>query len=185
MNGYRTLRTLTAATAILGMTLLIAWPTPPQAQADDPSILPTAELLAAAADLPPSSLFILAMKLFGEGRRDEAVKWFYVAQIRGRFRLAVEPNLPPDGEPAVYEALFETIGPVINGWAFGDIPGLAARMNEALDWDATHANGLTPKTPNMAALERVRSGLVQFRDSVTAQRDDIKKERAANGLENR
>ena len=167
------------------MALLTAVPTPAQAQADDPSIPPTAELLAGAADLPPSSLFILAMKLFGEGRHEDAVKWFYVAQIRGRFRLAVEPNLPPDGEPALYNALFETIGPVINGWAFGDIPGLAARMNDALDWDAAHANGLTPKAPNMAALERVRGGLVQFRDSVVAQRDDIRRERAANGLENR
>lgn len=176
---------LATATAILGMTLLTAWTTPAQAQADDPSIPPTAELLAGATDLPPSSLFILAMKLFGEGRRDEAVRWFYIAQIRGRFRLAAEPNLPPDGEPALYEALFETIGPVINGWAFGDIPGLAARMTEALEWDAAHANGLTPKAPNMAALEQVRSGLVQFRDSLIAQRDDIRKERAADGRENR
>lgn len=170
---------------ILGITLPMAWPTPTQAQADDPSTPPTAELLASADNLPPSSLFILAIKLFDEGRHDEAVKWFYIAQIRGRFRLAVKPSLPPDGEPAAYEALFETIGPVINGWAFGNIPGLTARMNEALDWDATHANGLTPKTPNLAALERVRNGLVQFRDSVTAQRDDIRKERAVNGLENR
>jgi len=179
------MRTLAAAMVILGMALLTAWPTPAQAQTGDPSIPPTAELLAGTADLPPTSLFILAIKLFGEGRRNEAVKWFYAAQIRGRFRFAVEPNLPPDGEPAAYEALFETIGPVINGWAFGDIPGLTAHMTEALDWDATHANGLTPKAPNLAALERVRSGLVQFRDSLMAQQDDIRKERAANGLENR
>ena len=178
-----TIRSSTA-TAILGGCMLLAWPATAPAQTHD-SAPPTATLLATAPDLAPPSLFVLAMRLFSEGRRDEAVTWFYIAQIRGKFRFAVSPDLPPDGEPAAYEALFQTVGPIINGWAFGDVPALAAHMTEALDWDASHPNGLTPKAPNQAALEPVRSRLARFRDSLLAQREDIRRQRAAAGRENR
>jgi hypothetical protein len=57
--------------------------------------------IAQAPNLSPDVLYLLAARLFAAGRRDEAVVWFYVAQIRVRFRLAVAPDLPPDGEPAV------------------------------------------------------------------------------------
>ena len=184
MTLRTTIRPPSLLAALLALALLLAGPTPARAQ-DDPPIAPTKDLLAAAPQLPPAALFLLAGQLFKEGRRDEAVTWFYIAQIRGRFRFAVHPNLPPRDEPETYEALFETLGPVINGWAFGDIPALMAHLTEALDWDATHPNTLTPKAPNKAALDNVRSGLARLRDSLPAQREEIRKDRAAKGMENR
>lgn len=155
------------------------------AVAQNPETTPLDTLIAQAPKLTPDALFVLAARMFAAGRRDEAVAWFYVAQIRMRFRLAVAPDLPPDGEPALYEALFETIGPQINGWAFGDIDRLAAHMQEALDWDSAHANLFTPKSGHAAELERVRSGLAAFRTSVLTQKEEMRRERAAKGLENR
>jgi hypothetical protein len=155
------------------------------ATAQDAQTIPLNSLIAQAPNVSPDALFVLAARSFAAGRRDEAVVWFYVAQIRMRFRLAVAPDLPPDGEPAVYEALFETIGPQINGWAFGNIDRLAAHMQEALDWDRSHVNTFTPKSGHTAELEQIRSGLAAFRASVLTQKDELRRERATKGLENR
>ena len=147
--------------------------------------MPLGTMISQAPNMSPDLLYLLAGRLFAAGRCDEAVVWFYIAQLRARFRLAVAPDLKPDGEPAVYGALFETMGPQINGWAFGDIDGLAAHMQEALDWDGSHANGFTPKAGHEAELEQVRSGLVAFRASVLTQKAQLRRERAAKGLLNR
>ena len=169
--------------AALGLLASMVWSTPATAQ--DAQTMPLDTLVAQAPEVSPDALFVLAARLFAAGRRDEAVVWFYVAQIRMRFRLAVAPDLPPDGEPALYGALFETIGPQINGWAFGDIDRLAAHMQEALDWDGSHANAFTPKSGHAAELDQIRTGLAAFRASVLAQKEDLRRERAAKGLENR
>ncbi len=147
--------------------------------------MPTRELLARVDALPPAGLYLLTARLFAEGRRDDAVRWLYVAQLRSRFRLATAPSLPPDGEPALYASLNESVGRPINEWAVGDVDGLAARMGEALDWDPAHANVFTLKEPHAAALEKVRGGLVELRASVLARKNGIRRQRLANGLENR
>lgn len=146
---------------------------------------PPAELLAEAQNLEPAELYSLASQLFSAGRRQEAVQWLYVAQLRARFRLAVARDLRPDGEPALYGALNETVGRPINEWGFGDVDALAASMQAALDWDAAHPNGATPKAGNEAALERIRKGLAELRETVLARRDSIREQRRGNGLENR
>ncbi len=151
----------------------------PVAQAQDLADIPVPDLIAQAPGLPPVALYTLAAKLFAAGRRDEAVVWFYIAQIRSRFRLATAPDLPPDGEPALYASLFETIGPPINQWAFCDIDRLAAEMGRALDWDRDHANATSPKDANAAALDQVRSGLIAFRANILETRADFEKDRAA------
>lgn len=150
-----------------------------------PAAMPTATLRSGAETLPPVGLYTLAAKLFAEGQRDEATRWLYVAQIRARFHLAVSPGLRPDAEPAIYAALNEDVGRPINEWAFGDVEAAAARMQKALDWDAAHRDGFTPKNGREAALERVRGGLVRLRTQVLAEKDDMRRERHANGLENR
>lgn len=169
--------------AAFGVLAPLLWPSPAAAQ--DPATMPLPDLMAQAPDLPPVALYLLAGRLFSAGRRDEAVVWFYVAQIRARFRLAVSPDLSPDGEPAAYGALFETLGPQINGWAFGDVDRAAAQMDQALEWDRTHANAFTPKAGHEAALEQVRSGLMALRTSVLGRKDEIRRERTARGLVNR
>ena len=147
--------------------------------------MPIPDMVAHAPELPPVGLYTLAERLFSAGRRDEGVTWFYIAQIRSRFRLATAPDLPPDGEPALYAALNDSLGRPINEWAFGDIDRVAAQMKQALEWDASHANVVTPKAANAAALEEVRSGLVALRTSVLARKDDIRRQRLAHGLVNR
>lgn len=169
---------LTRRAALL---LLLASP----AAAQDFMRMPLAELEQQAETLPPAGLYALAARRFREGPRQEAVRWLYVAQLRARFRLAVTPDLPRDGEPALYAALNESVGRPINEWAFGDVDALAASLQAALDWDAAHANAATPKPGHEAALAQIRAGLAELRETVLASREKIRQQRAANGLENR
>ena len=179
MNGTR--RAIARA-VILGI-MVQGVPASAVAALDD--AMSVEQMIAQAPELPPASLYQLAGRLFAAGRRDEAVTWFYIAQIRSRFRLAAVPGLSPDGEPALYAALMDTLGTPINEWAFGDIDRLAVQMTEALDWDAAHANATTPKAAHAAALERVRGGLLALRAGVLANKDDTRRQRLANGLVNR
>ncbi|WP_159992861.1 hypothetical protein [Roseomonas sp. 18066] len=155
------------------------------AAAQDVMRMPLVELEATADSLPPAGLYALAARRFREGPRQEAVRWLYVAQLRARFRLAVTPDLPRDGEPALYAALNESVGRPINEWAFGDVDALAASLQAALDWDAAHGNAATPRPGNEAALARIRAGLAEMRETVLASRDRIRQQRTTNGLENR
>ena len=173
-------RTLHAAIVSL---LLLAPPAHASVDAIDTLTVP--ELLSRAESLPPAALYLLASKLFGEGRRPEAARWLYVAQIRARYQLATSPELPPDAEPALYAALGESVGRPINEWAFGDVPAVAASMKEALEWDAAHPNAVTPKGRDPATLERIRGGLAQMRLEVLSDADEIRRQRRANGLGNR
>jgi hypothetical protein len=130
----------------------------------------------------PAAYFILAIKLFEAGRRDDATFWFYVGQIRYRAYLLSNPKLDPSGDPALFSSLFATAGPTINGYAFGDIPQLMNIIDRALDWDAKHPDGLTPKSPKR---DEVRDGLVKLKSQIASQRDEIRATRTKNGLENR
>ncbi|ONG52606.1 hypothetical protein BKE38_14175 [Pseudoroseomonas deserti] len=155
------------------------------AAAQDFMRMPLAELEKDAENLPPAGLYTLAARRFREGPQQDAVRWLYVAQLRARFRLAATPDLPRSGEPALYAALNESVGRPINEWAFGDVDALAASLQDALDWDAAHANAATPKPGNEAVLNRIRAGLAEMRETVLASREKIRQQRSANGLENR
>ena len=119
--------------AVLGLVAAVAAPV--HAPAQDFVEVPTATLLSRAETLLPVEMYVLAARLFADGRRDEAVRWLYVAQIRARLHLATSRGLRPDAEPALYAALNEEVGRPINEWAFGDVDALALRMQEALDPD--------------------------------------------------
>ena len=171
--------------ARVALGLWLAFACAPARAAADPVSMTIEQLLAQASELPPTGHYVLAGRLFEAGRRDEAVMWFYVAQIRARLRQAAEPGLPPDGEPALYASFNQSLGQPINGWAFGDIDGVARHMMEALDWDAAHDNPITPKASHAAALAKVRDGLEALRTDVLARKDEIRRTRLSNGLGNR
>ncbi len=131
----------------------------------------------------PAAYYELAAKLFQEGKRDEAIFWFYLGQLRYRFHLEASPGLDPSGDPAVFGSLSEVIGRPLNEYAFGDIPRLAATIDRVLAWDAEHDNGFTQKKGNEAALEKIRAGLAEMKAMIIKQQDEIKRQRQANGLE--
>lgn len=137
------------------------------------------------AALHPAELYRRAASLYGQGKRDEAVFWFYAGQLRYRFHLAARPELKPGGDPALFGALSEQVGRPMNEWAFGDPDALVATLDQVLAWDAATPNTFTPKDQFAEALERSRDGLRELRDQVTDQKQEILRQREENGLTNR
>ena len=69
----------------------------------------------------PSTYIILAKKLFNQGDKQNAVKWFYVGQIRYRAYLMANPELDPSSDPALFSSLMSVVGTPLNEYIGGDV----------------------------------------------------------------
>ena len=114
----------------------------------------------------PSEFYTYASRLFAVGRKDEAVFWFYVGELRYRFHLRAHPNLEPSGDPALFASLHEVVGHNINLYAGQHRKLWIAQINKALNWDEAHPNGFTSKTKFKKAYQENRAGLVGLRQTI-------------------
>jgi hypothetical protein len=131
----------------------------------------------------PADYYLLAAKLFKDSAtKQEALFWFYVGQLRYRYYLAANPDLPRDGDPAVFASLSEVIGRPINEYAGGKPDLWIAEINHVLEWDAAHDNGFTPKSKSPDNYRQIRAGLVALRDHVAAIKDKLPEMRRQNGI---
>lgn len=145
--------------------------------------LPTAQIEKQLPDEHPTSYYLYAGRLFNEGRKDDAVFWFYVGQLRYRIHLKAHPDLPPSGDPAVFSSLSATMGRKINEYAGGSIKGWTGAIDRALKWDAATPNGFTSKKKYAAAHQEIRAGLKAMRDEVESTASSIRASRKKAGLE--
>ena len=171
------LTTATMAIAALGQA--------PSGGTDDFNRQTPQQLKASIEKQHPAAYYILASKLFESGEKDDAVFWFYAGQLRYRFHLTANPDLPPSGDAALFASLSEVVGRPINEYAFGDLAQLTATIDKVLAWDERSANGYTSKTTHAAALKGIRDGLGQMRTGIVENGDKIRAQRKQNGLENR
>lgn len=131
----------------------------------------------------PAEYYKLAARLFADpSSKPEALFWFYVGQIRYRYYLAASPDLPPDGDPALFASLSEVVGRPINEYAGGKPDLWIAEINHALAWDEKHENGFTPKAKSPDKYRQIRAGLVSMRDQLVAMKDKLPEMRRQNGL---
>ena len=142
-------------------------------------------LMARAETLQPAELYVPAAKLMGAGRTDEAVKWFYIGQLRYRFHLAATQPPPGSNDRVLFSALSESVGRPINEYAFGDVDAAVAQIDGALAWDEANDNGFTSKTRYSSELAETRNGLQAMRDDMISKKDEIRTIREKNGLPNR
>jgi hypothetical protein len=130
----------------------------------------------------PAEYYLLAKALFGSGKKDEAVFWFYAGQLRFRYHLVANPKLDPSGDPALLGSLSEVVGRPINEYAFGNVPKLAQIIDSVLAWDEATENGFTPKSAAPREYQEIRSGLDRMKGQILAKQDQIKAQRKAAGL---
>ena len=123
----------------------------------------------------------LCKHLWEAGRKDDAVFFFYLGQLRYRAYLLANPNGDPSGGRALFDALMSTMGPPINQYAFGDIQALVATIDRVIAWDDGHADDYATRK----AREDVKAGLKKMRDDVVARQDEIRRTRGEKGLPNR
>lgn len=131
----------------------------------------------------PAAYYMLATKLFKDSTtKQEGLFWFYVGQIRYRYFLAANPDLPPDSDPALFASLSEVVGRPINEYA-GGVPDVwIAEINHALEWDTAHDNGFTPKTKSPDKYRQIRAALGAMRDQLAAMKEKLPEMRRKNGL---
>ncbi len=124
------------------------------------------------------SFYEAAAKLFADGRKDEAVKWYYAGQIRGRVAAGIDPD--PSRNNALLSSLNYGLGKPINEYAKSDKENWGEQIDAALAWDKEHPLPNSPKavigisdvawdSANFRAVyEEVRTGLKYMRGTIDA-----------------
>lgn len=169
------------AALLLSCTLLLPAPAPAGENLDT---MTSAQIGEQAESLHPSALYVLAARLLAEGKGQEAANWMYAGQIRYRFMLAA-PGAAGANDRILFSALTEQVGRPVNEYIAGDPDEWIAAMEWALVWDEAHANGVTSKAAHAAELAQVRQGLTDLIATVDSSREELRRHRIDNGLENR
>lgn len=143
------------------------------------------ELTQKASELHPSAIYVLASKLFREGKKDDSVFWFYVGQLRYRVYLTANPDLARSSDAALFGSLNATLGQSVNEYAGADPDNWVKQIKRAKQWDADNSNKFSPKESNAAAYKHVLTGLDQLIDQIEKNKDFIREQRTKRGLENR
>ena len=84
------------------------------------------ELAGSVEHEHPLATLELSKRLWEAGRKDEAVFFFYLGQLRFRAHLLANRNGDPTGGRALFDALMSTMGPPINQYAFWRYSGIAS-----------------------------------------------------------
>ena len=134
-------------------------------------------------DLPWPTYYQLAGERFQQGRKDEAVVLFYLGQLRGRIYVRCH-QLPPDRDPALLASFNETLGRTINEYAGASPSRWAVSIEQALAMDGRTPNSQSDDAECRAEAARQRQGLGQLRQQILQNSDEIRQQRAANGLPN-
>nr|WP_314074130.1 hypothetical protein [uncultured Roseococcus sp.] len=133
----------------------------------------------------PSAYYIEATRLLGQGAPDDAVFLFYLGQLRFRTHLTARPERGRAGDGPLFGSLSESVGRPINEYAFGDLPALLATLDAVLAYDRQVPDRFTPPSEFPEAHRQVREGMAAFRENVASRQEEIRRQRQANGLENR
>lgn len=104
-------------------------------------IVKVRDAIAAAPDMvKPTTLMVLAIRLYDVGLRDDAVFWFYAARDRYATMDAVLDmrSLALVGIANAIDAFTTAVAPAINGYAFCNLAQQQAQEDRAIAWTAKH-----------------------------------------------
>jgi hypothetical protein len=143
-------------------------------------------------------LYVGAIRLYDLGYRKEAVYWFYSAQYRGRqFGVLLDQNKMGSIGDRGFElyhaqnAFYQLVGPYINGYAFGDMDGLA-KIVEKVQKEGRRIPDLQSAYPGVtfkskseweSANTDLANGMSQLISMLKEKKDDIKRQRVERGME--
>jgi hypothetical protein len=133
----------------------------------------------------PSAYYQRAIELHARQLHDEATFLFYLGQLRYRTHMAARSTAPGSADDALFASLSEVVGRPINEYAFGDVKGAIAILDDVLAYDAANPDQFTPPKDFAKAHAETRDGMRKFRQNMRDNAADIRTQRTANGLENR
>jgi hypothetical protein len=150
------------------------------------------------AELSPEAMYVLAIRLYDLGWKDDAVYWFYSAQYRARlFQGILDPAKVGGLGSAAFErkqayiAFHQLSGEYINGYAFGDPAKLAGTVSTVQSEGKTLPS-LQAIFPNVVFVneagwsrvnEGVNVGLNSFLEYLKNNAEEIKAQRKSAGME--
>jgi TPR repeat protein len=152
-----------------------------KAAAADPVQYASVEtLLQGIEKKDPAEMLLISGRLLREGRQDEAVFWYFEAELRARADILAHPC--PQAEFCADGAwdIFVVLGEPIKQYAGGDIPKFAATIDKVIAWDEAHPG----PDSDAAAHEKVRAEYKKLHDNLLAKKDEIRAARAKQGLPN-
>lgn len=130
----------------------------------------------------PIAMWLLAKRLYDVDRRDEAVFWFYLGQLRWGTCLRQTPNC---GGRERYGRLFETIGPDLNTHGFRSIPALQSTVDAVLAWDESHPDGFaadaTIKEQRRQGMREMVAYAQAHSAELDARHEELARQEAARG----
>jgi hypothetical protein len=143
-------------------------------------------------------LYVAAIRLYDLGYRKEAVYWFYSAQYRGRqFGVLLDQTkMGSIGDPGfellhAQNAFYQLVGTYINGYAFGDMDGLA-KIVEKVQKEGRQIPDLQAAYPSVTFKSKsewqsvnteLADGMNQLISMLKEKKDEIKRQRAERGME--
>jgi hypothetical protein len=148
--------------------------------------------------LTPEQMFVLAIRLYDLGEKDNAVYWFYEAQFRAKLFLksidTTQTGTLEDlssGLLGSYDAFTELAGEYINGYAGCDVDNWVKIAQTVRDDNPTPPE-LDKLFPDAVFVEQsqwqgindeVAAGLGILIDQLSNSKDAIREQRAANDLD--
>lgn len=120
----------------------------------------------------PLELFSPAFVLFLHGKKDDAVFWFYAAQLRVRYQLVFEKG----DRGQLLSVMMMTMGPAINNYAFQDISSLNRILDRVLEWDKSTPNPFRDRIRSKEddkQVEQVYTGFRDLKTKLSAEKNDL------------
>lgn len=130
----------------------------------------------------PLQMFPAAGILFEHGEKDEAVFWFYAAQLRARQQLALQNG----DRGQLLTIVLMTLGPMVNNYAFQDVDRLNQTIDRVVLWDGRTPNPFRrrARTPEAEAwIEKVYAGFRDMQARNRTQKDDLQRQARAEAVE--
>ncbi|HEY9833590.1 MAG TPA: hypothetical protein V6D26_23765 [Stenomitos sp.] len=104
----------------------------------------------------PPVIYALSRELFNQDKKDDAMYWFYVAQLRARY----DANLCMDiSAKQAVSVLNGEYGPDINRYAFQDIDKLEKTVTKVVDFVRANEESYDHRWINLHGMEAVLSGM--------------------------
>lgn len=123
----------------------------------------------------PLEVFGPALVLFQHGRKDDAVFWFYAAQLRTRQQLVFEKG----DRGQLLAMMMGMVGQPVNNYAFQDTKRLERTLDRVLQWDGTTPNPFRDRVKSAESekqIQEVYRGLADLRKKIAAERHDLERQ---------
>lgn len=132
--------------------------------------LSPAEIEAQLPNEHPANYYLYAARLEKAGDFPDALRWFFIGQLRYRVYLQAHPG----EDSSLFASLNYSMGPPLNRYGALHMDRWLAAIDASLAWDDAHANAYTDKNKFASVYAEQRAGLVKLKSYLVSHADQLK-----------